>query len=290
MAKDELDSNATVQMSPEDLARLHAELEGRQRAARDEALPHAETVEKPSVQAAERPAARAEAAKRPEPKAEAAKKPEPKVAPPRRANPDRYAEAGGAGLLVVGGIGALLAGIAPALALVPTFQGMGDLLVLIWVAAGVGAAGHLLLGLGMFGAVSRTGGIAALVGTLHVVAMIGLTFFLLVTLDLIPLDGDLVKLAIVAPAALPGTAWLLSGIWALSATKALGAMGVLHGLFALIGGAAQVGHVVGSLAGAFNAQDDVAIALSFGGVGCILLAAIFLSIPMFGRLRKAPLA
>lgn len=287
MAKDELDSNATMQMSPEELARLHAELEGRQRSALEEEVsPQAETVEKPVVRAAEKPAARA--AEKP-----ATKKPEPKAAPARRANPDRYmpsGSAGGAGLLVVGGIGALLAGLSPGLALLPTIQGMGDLLWLIWVAAGLGALGHLMLGLGMFGAVSRTGGIAALVGTLHIVAMLGLTFFLLVKLDLIPLGSDLARLADVAPSALPGTAWLLSGIWALSATKPLVAMGILHGFLALIGGAAQVAQVVGGMAGAFTAQDDVSAALLFGSAGSILLAAIFLSVPLFGRLKRAPLA
>lgn len=295
MAKgdEELDSNATVQMSPEELARLHAELAGRQRAALEEASPYAETAEKPTVRAADKPAARAEAAKKPEPKAEVAKKPEPKAATPRRASPDRQPQAGpagGAGLLVVGGIGALLAGIAPALALVPAFQGMDDLLDLIWVGAAIGAVGHLLLGLGMFGAISRTGGIAALVGTLHVVAMIGLTFVVLAVLGLIPLDELITKLTRVAQSALPGTAWLLSGIWALSATRTLGTMGVLHGIFALIGGGAQVGYVVGDLAGSLATQDDVAIALLLGAAGGIFLAAFFLSIPMFGRLKRAPLA
>lgn len=260
---DELDVNSTVQMSPDELARLHAELEGKQ--ARAAAAPA-----KPVKAAA--------------PKADN---------PPRKANPERYlapAQTGGTGLLIVGGIGAILAGLGPALGVIPMFQGMGDMLAMLFVGAGLSAVGHLMLGLGMFGAISRTGGIAALVGTLHIVAVLGLVFFLLAALGVIQVDGDLAKLVIVAPAALPGTAWLLSGIWALSATRALGVMGILHGIFAMLGGGALVANVVGGLAGAFGGDDDLAIALTLGGIGAVLLGAIFLSIPMFGRLRKAPTA
>jgi len=119
------------------------------------------------------------------------------------------------------------------------------------------------------------------------VAVLGLLFFLLAALEVIPVDGELAKLVFIAPAALPGTAWLLSGIWAFSAAGALGPMGIVHGIFAVLGGGAQVGLVVAMLAGAFGPQDDVAIALIFTGIGGVLLGAIFLSIPMFGRLRRA---
>lgn len=270
--KDEgLDQNSTVQMSSEELARLHAELEGKALAAASAQEPRPAKAEAPSPSGQPRAAKPAEA--------------------PRKADPARYHEPqGGGGLLIVGGIGALLAGIAPAIGVVPMFQGMGDMLDLIFVAAGVAAVGHLLTGLGTFGATSRTGGVAALVGTLHVVAMLGLTFFLLAAFQIIPLEGDLLKLAMVAPTALPGTAWLLSGIWALSATSAMGVMGVLHGIFALLGGGAAIGMVVGGLAGAFSPQEDIAIALTLGGIGATLLAATFLAVAFFGRLRRAPYA
>lgn len=280
--KAELDVNSTVQMSPDELARLHAELEGRQREAEpgpDEEYP--EDLEEPA----------------PQPRAAAPKAAAPKAAPkavppaaPKKANPERYlapAAASGGGLLIVGGIGAILAGLKPGFEVIPMFQGMGDMLAMLFVGAGLGAVGHLMLGLGMFGAVSRTGGIAALVGTLHMVAMLGLLFFLLVALEVLPVEGELAKLVLIAPAALPGTAWLLSGIWAFSAAGALGPMGIVHGIFAVLGGGAQVGLVVAMLAGAFGPQDDVAIALIFTGIGGVLLGAIFLSIPMFGRLRRA---
>jgi hypothetical protein len=101
----------------------------------------------------------------------------------------------------------------------------------------------------MFGAISRTGGVAALVGTLHLVAMLGLTFFLLAALQVIPIEGELVRLVRIAPAALPGTAWLLSWIWAFSATRGLGAMGVLHGIFGVLDAVKR------DIAG-FPARDD----------------------------------
>lgn len=285
--KAELDVNSTVQMSPEELARLHAELEGRQREAEPD-LHELEELEEPAP--APKPALKAVA----KPAPAAAPKAEQKAvapAPPKKANPDRYlapaAATGSGGLLIVGGIGAILAGLKPGLEVIPMFQGMGDMIAMLFVGAGLGAVGHLMLGLGMFGAVSRTGGIAALVGTLHMVAVLGLLFFLLAALEVIPVEGELAKLVLIAPAALPGTAWLLSGIWAFSAIGALGPMGIVHGIFAVLGGGAQVGLVVAMLAGAFGPQDDVAIALTFTGIGGVLLGAIFLSVPMFGRLRRA---
>lgn len=285
--KAELDVNSTVQMSAEELARLHAELEGRQREAEPD-LHELEEFEEPAP--APKPAPKAVA----KPAPAAAPKAEQKAvapAPPKKANPERYlapaAATGGGGLLIVGGIGAILAGLKPGLEVIPMFQGMGDMIAMLFVGAGLGAVGHLMLGLGMFGAVSRTGGIAALVGTLHMVAVLGLLFFLLAALEVLPVEGELAKLVLIAPAALPGTAWLLSGIWAFSAVGALGPMGIVHGILAVLGGGAQVGLVVAMLAGAFGPQDDVAIALTFTGIGGVLLGAIFLSVPMFGRLRRA---
>jgi len=187
----------------------------------------------------------------------------------------------------VGGIGAIIAGLGVALPVVSSFQGMtGE----VWPLIGGTIAmvlGHLLVGLGMFGAVSRTNGVAALVGTLHLLAVAGLAFFLLALFGVIQLDGDLVRYAGLAPAILPGTAWLLSGIWGLSAASGAGAMGILHGIFAFLGGAAQLTMVVGALAGLFGRQDDLTYALQLGAPGAILLAAIFLAIAMFGRLRRA---
>lgn len=299
--KQDLDVNSTVQMSSEELARLHAELEGRQREAEpDDAdaveFEAEEELEAP-MKAAPKPAPQAAPKVAQKPVAKPAAAPAqkaPQVSAPKKANPERYlapaVATGGTGLLIVGGIGALLAGLKPGLEVIPMFQGMGDMIAMLFVGAGLGAVGHLMLGLGMFAAVSRTGGIAALVGTLHMVAVLGLVFFLLAALEVIPVEGELAKLVLVAPSALPGTAWLLSGIWALSAVRALGPMGIVHGIFAMLGGAAQVGLVVAMLADAFGSQGyqhDLAIALIFTGIGGVLLGAIFLSVPMFGRLRRA---
>jgi hypothetical protein len=77
---------------------------------------------------------------------------------------------------------------------------------------------------------------------------------------------------------------IVSGIWGFA--SGAGAMGILHGVFSLLGGAAMIGTVVGALAGAFGGQDDIAIALAFAGPGCVLIGAIFLAIAMFGRLRQ----
>jgi hypothetical protein len=201
--------------------------------------------------------------------------------------PAEGAAPGGGGLLVLGGIGAIIAGLSIALPIMSLFQGMtGEVWPLIGGAIGM-AVGHLLLGLGMFGAVARTNGVAALVGTLHLLTMAGLAFYMLGLFRVIELDGDLVPYVMLVPAILPGTTWLLSGIWAFSAASSAGAMGILHGVFAFIGGGAQIGVVVGGLAGAFAPQDDLTIALALGAPGAILLGAIFLAIAMFGRLRRA---
>lgn len=316
MAKDEgLDSGATVQMSAEELKRLHAELEGkRAEAARGlaaEALLAEEEggepdevaeapVAQPQLATPKRPAAVAAPAERP---AVAAREPVKSAKPEKpgkvekaagkKADPSRYAAPGdgaasGGGLLVVGGIGALVAGLAPVLGVIPQFQGMGDLMDLILVASGLAFVGHLLLGLGMYGAVSRTGGVAALVGTLHMVASLGQLFFLLSATGAIPIEGDAIKLVLLAPTALPGTAWLLSGIWAFSAGRALRVMAPLHGIFAVLGGGALIAQVVGLLSGAFGPQDDLLIALLLGGIGSVFLAGLFLGIGMLGPLRRAP--
>lgn len=276
MGKDEeLPSERTVQMSAEELARLHAQLEGKYggREAADE------TSEVP-------------AAEPDEPIAPLRQKPAPAPAP-RRSTPAPAPAAGrapGGGLLIVGGIGAILAGLGPG-AIIPTFmQGMGREPTFIILGVSLMIVGHLLAGLGMFGAISRTGSVSALVGTLHMLSMGALTFFLLGLLRVIEFDGDLVKVAIMLAVAVPGTTWLLSAIWGFAAAGSLGtAMAVLHGIFGILGGGAFIGLAIGAMTQAFRrVDDDLAIALIFGGAGSILLAGIFLAVGMFGRLRSAP--
>ncbi len=317
MADDEPSDNATVQMSPEQVKRLHAELAaagGKARAAKaaaaaevaEEALDYpaeayaqseddftADAEEPPAEdpiyeeEAAPAPAAKPKLDKKvkvekapPPKKAEA-----PKAAPKPKPAPKPVVEGqGGGGLLIVGGIGAIVAGLSVGLPIISQMQGMvGEEWPIIGGTIGM-IIGHLLLGLGMFGAVSRTNGVAALVGTLHLLAFAGLTFFALALFRVIELDRDIVQYALLAPAILPGTAWLLSGIWGFA--SGAGALGVLHGVFSLLGGAAMIATVVGALAGAFGGQDDIAIALAFAGPGCVLIGAIFLAIAMFGRLRQ----
>ncbi len=319
MADEESSDNATVQMSPEQVKRLHAELAaagGKARAAKakaeaeaaQEALDYPEEAYAQSEEdftadaeeaPAEDPIYEEEPAPEPVAKPKLDKKPKlEKAPPPKKAEPVKAApkpkaapaskavsEAqGGGGLLIVGGIGAIVAGLSVGLPIISQMQGMvGELWPIVGGTIGM-IIGHLLLGLGMFGAVSRTNGVAALVGTLHLLAFAGLTFFALALFRVIELDQDIVQYALLAPAILPGTAWLLSGIWGFA--SGAGAMGILHGVFSLLGGAAMIGTVVGALAGAFGGQDDIAIALAFAGPGCVLIGAIFLAIAMFGRLRQ----
>lgn len=318
MADDEPSDNATVQMSPEQVKRLHAELAaagGKARAAKaaaaaevaEEALDYpeeayAQSEEDFTADAEEPPAEDPIYEEEPAPEPVAKPKLEKKVKvdkapPPKKAEPVKAAPKpkpapapkpasgqGGGGLLIVGGIGAIVAGLSVGLPIISQMQGMvGELWPIIGGTIGM-IIGHLLLGLGMFGAVSRTNGVAALVGTLHLLAFAGLTFFALALFRVIELDKDIVQYALMAPAILPGTAWLLSGIWGFA--SGAGAVGVLHGVFSLLGGAAMIGTVVGALAGAFGGQDDIAIALAFAGPGCVLIGAIFLAIAMFGRLRQ----
>jgi len=327
MADDEPSDNATVQMSAEQLKRLHAELaaaNARATGASDAAAEQARDAagedradeayaESEAEFTSEAPADEAYAEEEPEadvapaapvagaPVAKSpklAKKAPPAVAPkpakvekaPKPApapKPAKVASAGaegGGGLLIVGGIGAIVAGLSVCLPILGQMQGMtGEPWPIIGGTIGM-TLGHLLVGLGMFGAVSRTNGVAALVGTLHLLAMAGLTFFMLALFRVVELDGDLVRYVTLAPAILPGTAWLLSGIWGLA--SGAGAMGILHGVFSFLGGGAMIGLTVGALAGAFSGEDDVAIALAFGGPGLIFIGTIFLAIAMFGRLRR----
>jgi len=325
MADDESSDNATVQMSPEQVKRLHAELAAAsarasgasapavKAAAESEDYPeeaYAESEEdfsgepapeyeedyapaEPTVDVyeAEPVAKNLKLDKKPKvdkapPPAKAARPaPAPKPAPaPRPARPAAAPSQGGGGLLIVGGIGAIVAGLSVCLPILGQIQGMtGDPWPMIGGTIGM-VLGHLLLGLGMFGAVSRTNGVAALVGTLHILAMAGLTFFMLAAFRVIELDGDLVRYVMLAPTILPGTAWLLSGIWGFA--SGAGAMGILHGVFSFLGGGALIGLTVGSLAGAFEVDSDLAIAVAFGGPGLILIGCIFLAIAMFGRLRR----
>lgn len=332
MADEESSDNATVQMSVEQVKRLHAELAAAsaksagksaaavQAAAESEDYPeeayatseedfteepaaeeyadepvevHEPTVDvyepepvvknpkldkKPKLEKAA-PPPKVEKAAKPAPAPKPAK-PAPAPKPARESAPSQ----GGGGLLIVGGIGAIVAGLSVCLPILGQIQGMtGDPWPILGGTIGM-ALGHLLVALGMFGAVSRTNGVAALVGTLHILAMAGLAFFLLAAFRVVELDGDLVRYVMLAPAILPGTAWLLSGIWGFA--SGTGAIGVLHGVFSLLGGGAMIGLTVGALAGAFSGDDDMAIALGFGGPGLILIGSIFLAIAMFGRLRR----
>jgi len=302
--EEDSDSAHTVQMSADQIKRLHAELEGKRAAAAAKARqPIAQSEEEfvaeeapeeeplvddpalfePPEPEPEPPPAKAAKAVKP-----AKPAPAPKPAPAEAFEDSGASQAspGGGGLLIVGGIGAIFAGIGAGLPVLSSLQGMvGE----PWPIIGGTIAmvlGHLLLGLGMFGAVSRSNGVPALVGTLHMLTVAGLAFFLLAAFRVIELDGDLIPYVMLAPGILPGTTWLLSGIWGLSAASSAGAMGILHGIFALLGGAAQLTVVVGLLAGAFGPQDDLTFGLQFGAPGAILLGAIFLAIAMFGRLRR----
>jgi hypothetical protein len=168
------------------------------------------------------------------------------------------------------------------------FQGMTQEIELR-IAGLVGlCVGHLLVALGMFGAVSRTSGIAALIGMLHVLAAVSLGFVLLGGFRVLELDADLRDLIQLLAAIVPGTAWLLSAVWSFASAGPLGgAMASLHGIFALLGGGAGIAHVILVRAEALRPSDDLAYALQLGAPSAILLAAIFLAIPMFGRLRSA---
>lgn len=318
MADEESSDNATVQMSAEQIKRLHAQLAAGRAAAKAAPEPapepaYEEPTAEPEPVYEEEPTAEPvyeeEPTAEPEPVYEeepaAAPVPPPEAAPKKAAKPDkapkpekaakpakpapkpaveRPAGQGGGGLLIVGGIGAIIAGLSICLPVISSFQGMvGEAWPIIGGAIGM-VIGHLLVGLGMFGAVSRTNGVAALVGMLHLIAMAGLTFYLLLLFRVFEVDGDIVRYVALAPGLLPGTAWLLSGIWGFAAGA--GALGVLHGVFSFLGGAAAIGLQVGALAGAFGGQDDAAIALALGAPGAVLIGTIFLAILFFGRLRR----
>jgi len=310
MAKDdEIPAEATVQMSTEQIKRLHAELQA-QRAASNSA----ETVEaeREAVLRRQRRAeadadveyeAQYEAEPRHEGTTEVEEVPEAPIEKPAKAKPeakpakpakverarDEGAASSGGGLLVVGGIGALVAGLAGGVAILTMFQGMTQEIELRIAGLAGLCAGHLLLALGMFGAVSRTSGIAALIGMLHVLASASLGFLLLGGFRVIQLDADLGDLALLLSGIVPGTAWLLSAIWSFASSGPLGgAMASLHGIFALLGGGAGIAHIVLVRAEVFRPDDDLAYALQLAAPSAILLAAIFIAIPMFGRLRRAP--
>ncbi len=262
----------------------YAEEPAAEEAYAEEPAPHAYAEEAPAEPApapAAPPAKPAKAAKpaKPDKVRTAATKPPPAAA-------TSAAPGGGGALLVLGGIGALVAVLGLCLPILSSLQGMtGELWPIIGGTIGM-AVGHLLVGLGMFGAVSRTNGVAALVGTLHLIAMAGLTFYMLALFGVVALEGEVVAYVALVPNILPATAWLLSGIWGLAAGA--GALGILHGIMAFLGGGALIGLAVGGLAGAFSSEEDIAIALAFGGRGLVLVAAIFLAIAMFGRLRRTP--
>ncbi len=283
MSTDGDDSNdRTIQMSPEALAKLHAELAGKRvPSARDVKSALSEnTLEVEHLDAP------------PRVNPQAAVKP---AVPPRGAALARQEQpvretSGGGGMLVVGGIGAIIAGLGPATLTLATMQGMFGDRAIIFAAFCALVLGHLLTGLGMFGAVSRTNGVAALVGTFHIISFLGATFVTLAGLEVIDVEPRLAeKVALIVPAVL-GATWLLSAIWSFSSTRALGgAVASLHGVFALLGGGAVVTIAIGVMTDMFprGINDDLGMTLLFAGAGAILLAGIFLAVGKFGRLRSA---
>jgi hypothetical protein len=268
-------NDRTIQMSPDALAKLHAELAGK-RAASATSVPREATVEVEHVEAPLRPRAT------PPARSDASMPPKPSAKAPAPTG------ASGGGALIVGGFGALIAALGPGLLTLTNVQGMGGAQDLVYAGFAALVLGHLLSAIGMFGAVSRTNGLAALVGTFHLLTSLAVTLVLLTAFRIVQLDSDLSPLVVVVSVSLLGCSWLLSAIWGFSALGRMGALGVLHGIFAMIGGAAVVTLGVGKLAGLYDSlDDDLAIALVLSGAGGILLGAIFLAVGKFGRLRRS---
>ena len=147
---------------------------------------------------------------------------------------------GAGGMAVVGGIGAILAGIAPLLLWVVGQGGGGMGLdsagAMLYLVVGLGMIGFTMNGIGMFGVKSQTGGFAVAVGIFDLLAGVMLLLALLMGMGMLPFD----MMAVVSYGTLLiALGFVFMGIWGFTAGNAVGAgIAMPAAIIGLLGGLA----------------------------------------------------
>ncbi|MFT7582656.1 MAG: hypothetical protein ACI9MR_004338 [Myxococcota bacterium] len=274
------ETDATLQMGEAEVAKLHAAL-----AAADVGIPAA-ALQAPAapiqdtVQGMPVPSFVAAAAA-------PAPAPAPVLTRPAPSAPAR-APASGGGLLVTGGIGAILLFVACACSVLLVMQGsLRDEGIIIgsFSAAGLGL---ILVGVGLLGANSRTNPTAIVASVFAFIA--GLAFLALISVMTMGSGGSAMEgFLYVAVLGLPVTV-ILIGAWALSAGKVIGTgLSVSTGITAILGGASLGGAVAMLLFGLSRRglNDDGLIIAYFGGLGLVAISMVLMTIVFFGPLKSA---
>lgn len=278
MSEKQPSSDATVQMTPEEVARLHRQLAGAGTLPPEEAPATIDEAPEdlPTTRAQHSP---------------------PPAAPPARALPVGAREVTGAGAaphvsgpIVVGGVGALVALAGLVMMFLPSLQGFGnDTLAPGLLAV---AVGHLVLAIGLFAAAPRTSGIAILVGMFAVLMAAAFSVGFLSAARVLKVDADLGRALGAGLLTLPGLTWLLLSLWAfIGLRRVSGVLGVATGMLSMIGGLGGLAGGVMLVAGAFGmrgTQDDGFMALQMAHYGGVALGMVMVAVASFGPLARAP--
>jgi len=182
---------------------------------------------------------------------------------------------GGAGVL--GGIGVIFSYLSMVAALMILMQGMTRETWPLWTGAGLMVPGYALLGMALMKA---QGGMAKVAGIFSFIGVV-LAVMLLLGLGGV-LKGSMWKFLAFTPWYM-GIAWVFMGLWNFGVG---GGLGITTGITALLGGGCVATFAFMVYPGGTRGDDDMMIALFFGGIGLLLIAMITQSILMFGRLRR----
>lgn len=270
-------SDATVQMTPEEVARLHRQLAGQGTLA-PEAGDVAEAADPGDLPTTRARVGAAPVSASPPAAPVGASPPAPRTAPHV------------SGPVVMGGVGALVALAGLVMLFLPNLQGFGNDTLepgLLGV-----AVGHLALAIGLFAAASRTSGVAVLVGMFGVLMAAVFTIGFLSAARVLKVDADLGRALGAGLLTLPGLTWFLLSLWAFIGLRRVSAgLGIVTGMLSMLGGLAGLAGGVMLVAGAFDGrgtQDDGFIALQMAHYGGVALAMVMVAIASFGPLARAP--
>jgi hypothetical protein len=248
-------NDATVQMSPEEVARLHKQLAAQNAAAGGAPAP---TPAAPATVGAPRPAA-----------------------------PVSAAPSNSSAGAVAGGLGALVSLGAAVLLFLPKLQGSGNDTFLPGLIATT--VGYLLLAVGLFGTAKRTSGFGIVAG---LIATAGALAFAVIFLGVAGVIGaaDLRDFVDYTGAFGPPAIWFFTAIWGFAGLRNVSAgLGIGVGILGMLGAAGQAAAYAMLIAGelARGTQDDTFMALDMLGSGGQALTMLLLVIAFFGPVASA---
>jgi hypothetical protein len=204
-------------------------------------------------------------------------------APKKRPKPAKAPSgSGGTALLTLGAIGAFAVFVAIGLYVMVPFMNSSEMATMAIPAGGLGFVAFLFVGLGYFGAASRTGAMSIVTGIFTCLAAVMFALFLV---GIAAKSGDLLKFLLHGMPTTFGLTMVLVGVWSFGGGKRGSAgLSITHGILALLGGVLLLTAWVLAIA-KVKLSLSLMLVLWVSGWGLCAIAMILLGIT-FLKLRK----